>query len=145
MALNAADWMNVGTLIRVSHILVHPNFSWLLGRDDIAILTLSQEAPVDDRTIRPVQLPRWTDVDRRMVNWVATTAGWGNTGNRDNEPIPTQRLQYTRDTVTSTLVCQLSYVWVRSTHICVATDNGGPCNVSCGHALKGVDYVDGKL
>ncbi|XP_055622419.1 serine protease 1-like [Toxorhynchites rutilus septentrionalis] len=128
VALNAADWMNVGTLIRVSHINIHPNFNWLLGRDDIAILTLSQNAPVDDRTIRPVQLPRRSDVGRRMVDWVVTTAGWGNTGNRENEPIPTQRLRFTRDTVTSTLVCQLSYVWVRSTHICVATNNGGPCN-----------------
>ncbi|XP_053687236.1 serine protease 53-like [Sabethes cyaneus] len=128
VALDAADFTSIGTLIGVSNVLIHPNFSWLLGRDDIAILTLNQEAPINDSTIRAVQMPRRSDVGKSFVDWVATTAGWGNTGNRDNEPIPTQHLQFATDTVTSNLACQLSYTWVRSTHICVATNNGGPCN-----------------
>ncbi|XP_055536993.1 trypsin-like [Wyeomyia smithii] len=128
VALNSADFTNIGTLIGVSNVLIHPNFSWLLGRDDIAILTLNQDAPINDSTIMPVQMPRRSDVGNSFVDWVATTAGWGNTGNRDNEPIPTENLQFAMDTVTSNLVCQLSYIWIRSTHICVATNNGGPCN-----------------
>lgn len=130
VALNSADMKNIGTLISVSHINPHPNYSWLLGRDDIALLTLSRDAPVDDVTIRPIQMPRRSDVGKSFVDWTATTAGWGNTGNRDNEPIPTQHLQFAVDSVTSNLSCQLSYTWIRSTHICVATNNGGPCNVS---------------
>lgn len=129
VALNAANMANIGTLISVSHILSHPNYSWLLGRDDIAILTLSREAPIDGLTIQPVQMPRRSDVGKSFVDWMATTSGWGNTGNRDNEPIPTQFLQFAVDSVTSNLSCQLSYTWIRSTHICVATNNGGPCNV----------------
>ncbi|XP_058837327.1 serine protease 1-like [Topomyia yanbarensis] len=128
VALNAADMTRIGTLIGVSNVLIHPNFSSLLNRDDIAILTLNQDAPIDDTTIRPVQMPRRSDVGKSFVDWSATTAGWGNTGNRDNEPIPTPDLQFAVDTVTSNLACQLSYTWIRSTHICVATNNGGPCN-----------------
>ncbi|XP_021695512.1 chymotrypsin-2-like [Aedes aegypti] len=128
VVLNSTDMMNVGTLISVSHINPHPNYSWLLGRDDIALLTLSRDAPIDDVTIRPVQMPRRSDVGKSFVDWSATTAGWGNTGNRDNEPIPTQHLQFATDSVSSNLICQLSYAWIRSTHICVATNNGGPCN-----------------
>ncbi|KAL9706191.1 hypothetical protein quinque_009709 [Culex quinquefasciatus] len=128
VALNAANMANIGYLISVSNILIHPNFSWLLGRDDLAILTLSRDAPIDNVTIRPVLMPRRSDAQKSFNDWMATTAGWGNTGNRDDEPIPTQFLQWAMDTVTSNLVCQLSYTWVRSTHICVSTDNGGPCN-----------------
>lgn len=129
VALNAADMASIGTLIAVSNVLIHPNFSSLLNRDDIAILTLSRDAPIDDTTIRPVFMPRRSDAGLSFSGWSATTAGWGTTGNRDNEPIPTQFLQFATDSVTSNIVCQLSYTWVRSTHICVSTDNGGPCDV----------------
>lgn len=130
VALNAADMNAIGTLIPVTTIFPHPNYSWLLRRDDIAMLTLSRDAPVDGLTVRPVELPRLSDVGKSFVGQTATTAGWGNTGNRDNEPIPTQHLQFAMDSVTSNLVCQTSHDWVRSTHICVATNNGGACNVS---------------
>ncbi|XP_062549425.1 serine protease 1-like [Armigeres subalbatus] len=128
IALNAANMASIGTLIAVSSVLIHPNFSWLLGRDDLAILTLSRDAPIDGSTIQPVLMPRRSDASLSFNNWAATTAGWGNTGNRDNEPIPTQFLQFATDSVTSNVLCQLSYAWVRSTHICVSTDNGGACN-----------------
>ncbi|XP_055534398.1 serine protease 1-like [Wyeomyia smithii] len=128
VALDASDFTSIGALIGVSSVLIHPNFSSLLNRDDIAILTLNQDAPINDSTIMAVQMPRRADVGKSFVDWVATTAGWGNTGNRDNEPIPTENLQFATDTVTSNLACQLSYTWVRSTHICVATNNGGPCD-----------------
>ncbi|XP_039449351.2 brachyurin-like, partial [Culex pipiens pallens] len=128
VALNAADMNAIGTLIPVTTIFPHPNYSWLLRRDDIAMLTLSRDAPVDGLTVRPVELPRRSDVGKTFVGQTATTAGWGNTGNRDNEPIPTQHLQFAMDSVTSNLVCQTSHDWVRSTHICVATNNGGACN-----------------
>lgn len=129
IALNAANMANIGTLIAVSHVLIHPNYSSFFNRDNLAILTLNQPAPVDDSTIRPVLMPRRSDSGLSFVDWSATTAGWGNTGNRDNEPIPTQFLQFATDSVTSNLACQLSYTWVRSTHICVQTNNGGPCDV----------------
>ncbi|XP_053687233.1 trypsin-like [Sabethes cyaneus] len=128
VALDAADFHSIGTLIGVSNVLIHPNYSSLLNRDDIAILTLNSDAPINDSTIIPVQMPRRSDVGKSFTDWVATTAGWGNTGNRDNEPIPTQHLQFATDTVSSNLSCQLSHTWVRSTHICVATNNGGPCD-----------------
>ncbi|XP_055619551.1 fibrinolytic enzyme, isozyme C-like [Toxorhynchites rutilus septentrionalis] len=128
VALNASNMMNVGTLISVSRVLVHPNYSWLLGRANIAILTLERDAPVDGLTIQPVHLPRRADAGKDFVGWVATTSGWGNLGNRDNSKPPTQYLRMARDTVTSNLLCQLSYTWIRGSHICVATGNGGPCN-----------------
>ncbi|XP_058457236.1 elastase-1-like [Malaya genurostris] len=128
VALNASRMTSIGTLMSVANVLIHPGWTSLLRRDDLAILTLNQDAPIDNETIRPVNMPRRSDASNSFVNFVATTAGWGNTGNRDNEPIPTDDLRFARDTVTSNAACQLSYAWVRSTHICIGTDDGGPCN-----------------
>uniref|UniRef100_A0A182MU01 Peptidase S1 domain-containing protein n=1 Tax=Anopheles culicifacies TaxID=139723 RepID=A0A182MU01_9DIPT len=125
--LGASDMTRVEAFIGVSNILSHPNYSSFFNRDDIAILTLSQEAPIRD-TIRPVDLPRLSQVGNDFNSWAATTAGWGNSGRRDNEPIPIQNLQFAVDSVTSNLRCTLSHTFLRSTHICTATDNGGPCN-----------------
>uniref|UniRef100_A0AAG5DEP5 Peptidase S1 domain-containing protein n=1 Tax=Anopheles atroparvus TaxID=41427 RepID=A0AAG5DEP5_ANOAO len=125
--LGASDMTRVEEFIGVSNILSHPNYSSFFNRDDIAILTLSREAPLRD-TIRPVNLPRRSQVGNDFNSWAATTAGWGNTGRRDNEPIPIQNLQFAVDSVPSNFVCGLSHTFIRGTHICTRTDNGGPCN-----------------
>ncbi|KFB47100.1 AGAP005706-PA-like protein [Anopheles sinensis] len=125
--LGASDMTRVEEFIAVTNILSHPNYSSFFNRDDIAILTLAQAAPIRD-TIRPVDLPRRSQVNSDFNSWAATTAGWGNTGRRDNEPIPTQALQFAVDSVTTNFVCGLSHTFIRGTHICTRTDNGGPCN-----------------
>ncbi|ETN60717.1 HzC4 chymotrypsinogen [Anopheles darlingi] len=125
--LGASDMTRVEEFMGVSNILSHPNYSSFFNRDDIAILTLSGEAPVRD-TIRPVDLPRRSDVGNSFNNWAASTAGWGNTGRRENEPIPIQNLHFTVDSVNSNFVCGLSHTFIRDTHVCTSTDNGGPCN-----------------
>ncbi|XP_058123654.1 collagenase-like [Anopheles ziemanni] len=125
--LGASDMTRVEEFIAVTGILSHPNYSSFFNRDDIAILTLAHEAPIRD-TIRPVDLPRRSQVNADFNNWAATTAGWGNTGRRDNEPIPTQALQFAVDSVTTNFVCGLSHTFIRGTHICTRTDNGGACN-----------------
>uniref|UniRef100_A0A182QFZ0 Peptidase S1 domain-containing protein n=1 Tax=Anopheles farauti TaxID=69004 RepID=A0A182QFZ0_9DIPT len=125
--LGASDMTRVEEFIGVTNILSHPNYSSFFNRDDIAILTLSNPAPIRD-TIRPIDLPRWSDVSNNFNNWAATTAGWGNTGRRENEPIPVQNLHFVIDSVNSNFVCGLSHTFIRDTHICTSTDNGGPCN-----------------
>ncbi|XP_058123718.1 collagenase-like [Anopheles ziemanni] len=125
--LGASDMTRIEEFIPVSNILSHPNYSSFFNRDDIAILTLSNEAPLRD-TIRPVELPRFSDVGNSFNNWAATTAGWGNTGRRENEPIPIPNLYFAVDSVNSNFVCGLSHTFIRDTHICTSTDNGGPCN-----------------
>ncbi|XP_058063626.1 chymotrypsin-1-like [Anopheles bellator] len=125
--LGASDMTRVEEFIGVSNILSHPNYSSFLNRDDIAILTLTHEAPLRD-TIRPVELPRWSDVGNSFNNWAATTAGWGNTGRRENEPIPIQNLHFAIDSVNTNFVCGISHTFIRDTHICTSTDNGGACN-----------------
>uniref|UniRef100_A0A182JGH4 Peptidase S1 domain-containing protein n=1 Tax=Anopheles atroparvus TaxID=41427 RepID=A0A182JGH4_ANOAO len=125
--LGASDMTRIEEFIPVSNILSHPNYSSFFNRDDIAILTLSREAPLRN-TIRPVDLPRWSDAGNNFNNWAATTAGWGNTGRRENEPIPIQNLHFAVDSVNSNFVCGLSHTFIRDTHICTSTDNGGPCN-----------------
>ncbi|XP_315716.5 serine protease 1 [Anopheles gambiae] len=125
--LGASDMTRVEEFIGVSNILSHPNYSSFFNRDDIAILTLSSPAPIRN-TIRPIDLPRWSDAGNNFNNWAATTAGWGNTGRRENEPIPIPNLHFVVDSVNSNFVCGLSHTFIRDTHICTSTDNGGPCN-----------------
>ncbi|KAL1401455.1 hypothetical protein pipiens_001947 [Culex pipiens pipiens] len=127
IALGASNMASIEQLIGVSNILSHPRYSSLLNRDDIAILTMNRDAEINDH-VRPVLLPRWSDVGNSFNNWMATTAGWGNTGNRDNENIPTERLQFAVDSVNSNFVCGISHNFIRDTHICTSTDAGGPCN-----------------
>ncbi|XP_052860766.1 serine protease 1-like [Anopheles cruzii] len=125
--LGASDMTRVEEFIGVTNILSHPNYSSFFNRDDIAILTLAHEAPVRD-TIRPVDLPRWSDVGNSFNDWAATTAGWGNLGRRENEPIPIQNLHFAIDSVSTNFRCGLSHTFIRDTHICTFTDNGGACN-----------------
>uniref|UniRef100_A0A182Q2F9 Peptidase S1 domain-containing protein n=1 Tax=Anopheles farauti TaxID=69004 RepID=A0A182Q2F9_9DIPT len=125
--LGASDMTRVEEFIGVTNILSHPNYSSFFNRDDIAILTLAHDAPIRD-TIRPVELPRFSQAGMDFNSWAATTAGWGNTGRRDNEPIPIQTLQFATDSVTSNFRCGLSHTFIRDTHICTSTDNGGACN-----------------
>ncbi|XP_058063636.1 collagenase-like [Anopheles bellator] len=125
--LGASDMTRVEEFIGVTNILSHPNYSSFFNRDDIAILTIAHEAPLRD-TIRPVELPRWSDVGNSFNNWAATTAGWGNLGRRENEPIPIQNLHFAIDSVSTNLRCGLSHTFIRDTHICTFTDNGGACN-----------------
>ncbi|XP_049547587.1 chymotrypsin-1-like [Anopheles darlingi] len=125
--LGASDMTRVEEFVGVSNILSHPNYSSFFNRDDIAILTLDREVSIRD-TIRPVDLPRLSQVGNSFNDWAATSAGWGNTGRRENEPIPIQNLHFAVDSVTSNFRCGLSHTFIRDTHICTMTNNGGSCN-----------------
>lgn len=116
-------------MIGVENILPHPGYSSFFNRDDIALLTMREDARLNDH-VQPVALPRRSDIGKTFVNWMATTAGWGQTGNRDNEIIPNERLHFVMDVVKSNFVCGLSHSFIRDTHMCTATDEGGPCEVS---------------
>uniref|UniRef100_A0A2C9GW82 Peptidase S1 domain-containing protein n=1 Tax=Anopheles farauti TaxID=69004 RepID=A0A2C9GW82_9DIPT len=129
--LGAADMTRIEQIIPVlnipSHIIVHPGYSSLLNRDDIALLQLSHEADLTPN-VQLINLPRRYHEAFTFNDWSATVAGWGNTGNRDNEPIPLQQLLYVAGSVVSNFVCGISHSFIRDNNICTSTDNGGPCN-----------------
>uniref|UniRef100_A0AAG5DEA0 Peptidase S1 domain-containing protein n=1 Tax=Anopheles atroparvus TaxID=41427 RepID=A0AAG5DEA0_ANOAO len=129
--LGATDMTRIEQIIPVlnipSHIIVHPGYSSLLNRDDIALLQLSQDANLTP-TVQVANLPRRYHTAFTFNDWPATVAGWGNTGNRDNEPIPLQQLRFATGPVVSNFVCGISHSFIRDGNICSATDNGGPCN-----------------
>ncbi|XP_058122982.1 brachyurin-like [Anopheles ziemanni] len=129
--LGATDMTRIEQIIPVlnipSHIIVHPGYSSLLNRDDIALVQLSHEANLTP-TVQVANLPRRYHTAFTFNDWPATVAGWGNTGNRDNEPIPLQRLLFATGPVVSNFVCGISHSFIRDGNICSSTDNGGPCN-----------------
>lgn len=131
--LGASDMTRIEQIIPVlnipSHIIIHPGYSALLNRDDIALLQLSRDADLTPN-VQVVNLPRRYHTAFTFNDWSATVAGWGNTGNRDNEPIPLQQLQFATGSVVSNFVCGISHSFIRDGNICSSTDNGGPCNVS---------------
>ncbi|XP_041768888.1 collagenase-like [Anopheles merus] len=129
--LGASDMTRIEQIIPVlnipSHIIIHPGYSALLNRDDIALLQLSRDADLTPN-VQVVNLPRRYHTAFTFNDWSATVAGWGNTGNRDNEPIPLQQLQFATGSVVSNFVCGISHSFIRDGNICSSTDNGGPCN-----------------
>ncbi|XP_055611682.1 serine protease 1-like [Uranotaenia lowii] len=127
IALGASSMASIEQVIGVSHILPHPRFSSLLNRDDIAILTMNRDATINDH-VRPVQLPRHSDMATNFNGWMATTAGWGNTGNRDNERIPVERLSFVQESIISNFACGITHSFIRDEHICKSTSEGGACN-----------------
>ncbi|XP_055623728.1 collagenase-like, partial [Toxorhynchites rutilus septentrionalis] len=127
IALGASSMTNVEQVIGVSRVLPHPGYSSFFNRDDIALLTMAEDASINAH-VQPVALPRRSDIGKSFVNWMATTAGWGQTGNRDNEMIPNENLHFVMDVIKSNFVCGFSHTFIRDTHVCTATDEGGPCD-----------------
>ncbi|XP_053664391.1 tryptase delta-like [Anopheles marshallii] len=125
--LGASDMTRIQEFIGVANILVHPNYSSLLNRDDLAILTMDRPTPLNEY-IQVANLPRWSHMGNSFNGFGTTISGWGNTGNRDNEPIPIPNLHYIRTPVISNTVCGLSHNFIRDDHICTSGDIGGPCN-----------------
>ncbi|XP_049293932.1 tryptase delta-like [Anopheles funestus] len=125
--LGASDMTRIEQFIGVANILIHPNYSSLLNRDDIAILTMDRPTPLNDY-IQVANLPRWSHMGNSFNGFGTTISGWGNSGNRDNEPIPIPNLHSIRTPVISNTVCGLSHSFIRDDHICTSGDIGGPCN-----------------
>ncbi|XP_053675856.1 chymotrypsin-like [Anopheles nili] len=125
--LGASDMTRIQQFIGVTNILVHPNYSSLLNRDDLAILTMDRPTPLNEY-IQVANLPRWSHMGNTFNGFGTTVSGWGNTGNRDNEPIPILNLHYIRTPVVSNTVCGLSHNFIRDDHICTSGDAGGPCD-----------------
>ncbi|XP_058122983.1 chymotrypsin-like [Anopheles ziemanni] len=125
--LGASDMTRIQEFIGVASILIHPNYSSLLNRDDVAILTMDRATPLNEY-IQVANLPRWGHVGNTFNGFGTTVSGWGNTGNRDNEPVPIPNLNSIRTPVISNTVCGLSHNFIRDDHICTSGDNGGPCD-----------------
>ncbi|XP_058457233.1 brachyurin-like [Malaya genurostris] len=118
---------NIPVLNIPSHIIIHPDYSSFSNRNDLAIVQLSRPAELGEY-VEIAQLPRRYHVPFTFTDWNSTIVGWGNTGNRDNEPIPLQHLQFAHGSVISNFVCGLSHSFIRDGHICTATEDGGPCD-----------------
>ncbi|XP_062540750.1 brachyurin-like [Armigeres subalbatus] len=110
-----------------SHIIIHPNYSSFFNRDDIAIVQLSRPAVLGEY-VNVARLPNRYHAVFTFAGWNSTVVGWGNTGNRDNEPLPLQHLQFAHGDVITNFVCGLTHSFVREGHICTSTDEGGPCD-----------------
>lgn len=132
VVVGASDMTRIVEVIPIlnipSHIIIHPNYSSFFNRDDIAIVQLSRPAALGDY-VNVAQLPRRYHTTFTFTGWNSTIVGWGNTGSRDNEPLPLQHLQFAHGEVISNFICGLSHSFVRDGHICTATDDGGPCDV----------------
>lgn len=111
------------------HVIIHPNYSSFFNRDDIAIVQLSRPAVLGDY-VDVARLPRRYHAAFSFTGWNSTVAGWGSSGNRDNEPLPLQHLHFAHGEVITNFVCGLSHSFVREGHICTTTEEGGPCDVS---------------
>ncbi|KXJ75269.1 hypothetical protein RP20_CCG012070 [Aedes albopictus] len=136
------DWLVEHTVLNIPiHIIIHPNYSSFFNRDDIAIVQLSRPAVLGDY-VQVARLPRRYHATFTFTGWNSTIAGWGSSGNRDNEPLPQQHLHFAHGEVISNFVCGLSHSFVREGHICTATDEGGPCDGDEGSPIYA--QVDGQ-
>ncbi|XP_053687235.1 serine protease 1-like [Sabethes cyaneus] len=127
----ASDMTEIVEVIPVlnipSHIIIHPDYSSFFNRNDLAIIQLSRPAELGNY-VQLANLPRRYHTMFTFNGWNSTIVGWGNTGNRDNEPLPLNDLQFAHGAVISNTVCGLSHSFIRDGHICTGTDDGGPCD-----------------
>ncbi|XP_001659052.2 brachyurin [Aedes aegypti] len=131
VVLGASDMTRIVEVIPVLnipiHVIIHPNYSSFFNRDDIAIVQLSRPAVLGDY-VDVARLPRRYHAAFSFTGWNSTVAGWGSSGNRDNEPLPLQHLHFAHGEVITNFVCGLSHSFVREGHICTTTEEGGPCD-----------------
>lgn len=59
-------------------LIVHENYNSILIRNDIALLELPEDAPIDNNFIATLSLPSGTDLTSGFVGVEATIAGFGN-------------------------------------------------------------------
>lgn len=58
-------------------IIPHPDFDALIFANDIGLIELPEDAPVDHPLVRPLPLPRGPDANRNLVGENGTVAGFG--------------------------------------------------------------------
>ncbi|KFB47104.1 hypothetical protein ZHAS_00015151 [Anopheles sinensis] len=125
--LGAYDMTMVQDFITVSSVLVHPSYSSFFDSNDLSILTLSRPVGLSPR-VQIAQLPSRLYVGHSFNNYLATIAGWGQTGSSTGEPVPVRRLLFFRGRVITNTSCLVSFpLYLRSTNICTSTDDGAAC------------------
>lgn len=123
--LGANNINNVAEVIPVVQMIVHPKFSSLSYKNDIALLRLSRPAKINDNVF-PIRLPTRAQKKKSFKKTKPVTAGWGRDGN--NQIIPAQHLIAVNLTVISNFDCWFKYpAYIGDKNICTSSGKGTPC------------------
>ncbi|XP_023944871.2 collagenase-like [Bicyclus anynana] len=132
-----------GTRIKTSAVIMHPDFSWLTARNDVALVFFLEPVQFSP-SISSIALPSGNLLHEHFAGTQATTSGFGLTDN-ENTISQNQFLSYVSVNVITNSVCNAGYPTViQSSHICTSTLRGaGPSQGDSGGPL--VSGVGGRL
>lgn len=119
--------------MKVSKMVVHPNFDRKSLNNDFALLKLQKDLDLDDLSpeIRPVCLP--TASDNQYKNVSAVVVGWGTTSSGGSQP---NELQEVSVNTMSNSKCNVKYDGeILKTMICAAGPNKDSCQGDSGGPL----------
>ncbi|CAK1543135.1 unnamed protein product [Leptosia nina] len=123
-----------GVRVQTTDVKIHPQWSPLLVRNDVAVATLPEPVQISD-TIAPIALPSEEESRESFVGTSAIATGFGitNTGEKVTE---SQTLNSVRLRVISNKLCSLAFPFViQNSHLCTSGlgghstcggDSGGP-------------------
>jgi chymotrypsin C len=135
--LGASYILQIDQIIPVSNYKSHESFNRNL-ENDIAILNLARGAILND-FVGILRLPRKSQASDVFTDRIATIAGWGDTGER-NQQIPNEHLRFVKSQVISNTACLLRYpLYIKSSNICTNTALGTPCDGDEGGGLTIVE------
>ncbi|XP_077283122.1 transmembrane protease serine 9-like [Arctopsyche grandis] len=137
--LGAHNIYDVANSVRIQSktAFMHPGWNPSTLQNDIALIKLPTDAPVNDN-IQPAVLPPYSAVGSSFNGVSATVSGWGKPSDNVNQISEVLR-EVTADVIANT-VCNVRYLGViQSTHVCVDGSNGkGSCNGDSGGPLTAV-------
>ncbi|KAJ8889048.1 hypothetical protein PR048_008542 [Dryococelus australis] len=126
------------TVVHSSEIYIHPEWSRLLLRNDIALIKLPWRITYN-AFIQPIRLPSLSQLSKTFANVPATVSGWGL--DSDSATAISPVLRYISQPVLSNAVCTLRYFGViTDSHICTSGQDGkSTCSGDSGGPLAILD------
>lgn len=114
--------ISVGT----QSILMHPSWSPILARNDIALVRFPTHVQLIPGVIYPVNLPRAAHVGQSFAGYSGQVSGWGVFS--DSQGSASDVLRFVYNNIMANQGCFPFFPLLQSTMICLEGANGrGPC------------------
>ncbi|KAJ8719664.1 hypothetical protein PYW08_011839 [Mythimna loreyi] len=142
IVLGSVTLFTGGTRINSSTVVVHPNWSPLRARNDVAVIYLSTNVEFS-KTISPIALPSGSQLSNNFEGVTAVASGFGWT--TQGGPITTsQVLSHASLNVISNRICRFAFPLIlQSSNLCTSSLEGASvCNGDSGGPLA--TNSDGK-
>ncbi|KAM3961476.1 transmembrane protease serine 9-like [Aphomia sociella] len=134
VVLGSALLFSGGTRIETGTVVMHPNWTPSLIRNDVAVIYLPSNVQLS-ATINTIALPSGAELNQNFAGVTAVASGFGLTSDNGNIGTSQSLSQVNLEVITNT-VCFLSFpIIVQSSNICTSGATGSTCGGDSGGPL----------